>query len=109
MNCSNTTNWLLQAELPGELAQAPAEVAEHLRQCDACQRLVQQIGRLEREYKEQPLPARSQVAREEFLRRQAAEPSERAGRRRFAAPRWPGAASVLLDAGPTPTVTFQTA
>ena len=104
MNCSTAKDWLLQAELPGELARAPAEVAEHLRQCEACQRLVHQIGRLERTLKEQPLPATAVMARNEFLRRhdgEPARPSKSPVRRRFAVPRWLVAASVLLAASLT--------
>ncbi len=103
MNCSTAKDWLLQAELPGELGQAPAEVAQHLRGCEECRRLVEWVGQLEKTWREQPLPASAEVARDDFLRRHDGEPARPSETRRriLAVPRWLVAASVLLAAGLT--------
>ncbi len=77
MICSQARDWLLRAALPEELASAPADVAAHIRDCGDCQRLVQQLHRMERIWDEQPLPASAEMAREQFLVRQAVKPAAR--------------------------------
>jgi hypothetical protein len=102
MMCAQAKQWLLQAELPRELKDAPADVAAHLRDCAECQRLVEQLQVIEREWREQPLPASAAEAREDFLRihgDEAPRPSE--VRRRFVAPRWLVAACLIVAVGVT--------
>jgi hypothetical protein len=103
MICSQAKDWLLQAALPEELAIAPPDVAAHIRQCDDCQRLIQQLHRMERVWDEQPLPESAELVREQFLARQAIEPPRPAARRFRAVvlARWAVAASVLLCIGLT--------
>jgi hypothetical protein len=69
MSCSSTKKWLMQAALPEELADSPADVADHLRQCDECQRLVQRLHRLEHSLRDHPIPASAMSARDGFLLR----------------------------------------
>ncbi len=69
MGCSSTREWLMQAALPEELSNAPARVGAHLRQCDGCQRLVQQLHRLEHGLRDQPLSASASTLRDRFLLR----------------------------------------
>jgi hypothetical protein len=102
MICAQAKDWLLQAALPEELASAPPEVAEHLRQCGACQRLIQQLHRIERAWDEQPMPSSARLVREQFLARQAAEPARAAARSRgLVVARWAVVASVFLCVGLT--------
>lgn len=93
----------MQAALPEELAIAPPDLAAHIRQCDDCQRLIQQLHRMERIWDEQPLPGSAELVREQFLARQAIEPSRPAARRFRAVvlARWAVVASVLLCIGLT--------
>lgn len=103
MLCAQAKQWLLQAELPRELAHAPADVVAHIRDCADCRKLAEQLQALEREWREQPLPAFAAIARDEFLRQQGDQPSRpsEAKRRRFVAPRWLIAACLILTIGIT--------
>jgi hypothetical protein len=104
MLCAQAKQWMLQAELPRELGQAPAGIAVHLRDCTDCQRLAEQLQTIEREWREQPMPASAMDARDEFLRRHGDDqprPSELPSRRRFVAPRWLVAACLIVAVGVT--------
>jgi hypothetical protein len=103
MICSQAKGWLLQAALPEELAIAPPDVAAHIRRCADCQRLIQQLHRMERIWDEQPLPESAELVREQFLARQAIEPSRPRAvvSRGLVLARWTVVASVLLCVGLT--------
>jgi len=49
MLCAQAKQWLLQAELPRELNEAPADVAAHLGDCADCRKLVEQLQVIERD------------------------------------------------------------
>jgi hypothetical protein len=101
MSCSHAKEWILQAALPEELAAAPPDVAAHVRECGQCQRLIQKLNRMERSWRDEPLPESAETARELFLSRQAVEPSRpvAAGPRRLVLARWAVVASVMLCVG----------
>ena len=75
MNCERAQHWILAVALPGELARAPREIGDHIRQCDSCQRLIQRVVRLEENWRQQPVPASAERAQGAFLQR-LAEPPE---------------------------------
>src|SRR5438105_1461429 len=94
MSCDRARNWLLKAEEPTAFDQAPVEVAEHLAQCDACQKLARRLEALERAYRSGPPPVGVDAACEKFLAGPATRPTvtiltspANVPRRRLA-PRW---------------------
>jgi hypothetical protein len=111
MNCQRAQDWLLQADCPRRLEEAPAEVSGHVRTCADCQRLIARLERLERRWREEPLPASAAGARDAFLRRLPATPPAAVRLPRRTLPRWLMAAGVFLALGlgawlllPAPTV-----
>jgi hypothetical protein len=102
MNCQRAQDWLLQADRPGRLEEAPAEVGTHVRTCADCRRLVGKLERLEQHWREEPLPAEAEKARDAFLQRlpaAATAPSVTHPPRRWSLPRWLVAAGVFLAVG----------
>jgi hypothetical protein len=97
MECSEAREALLLCDDPGPDRCAPADLAEHLRACAACQTLAEEICRTEQAWRDQPVPPSVEQAKETFLKR-----LPRRGRprwvvlRRLPAPRWLAAAAVLL-------------
>jgi len=69
MNCIETRDLLLQAE---SLAELQEPTIAHVRECAACGQLARDVERLEQEWRELPLPASADVAREAFLTQLAA-------------------------------------
>ena len=68
MNCKQAQERLLECEDPRRATQSP-DLAEHLRACDSCQRLVRKLVRLEQAVWELPQPAGVEAAQAKFLRR----------------------------------------
>lgn len=66
MKCARAKNWLLNSE---PLMNAPADVADHMRTCSICQRSRDDLARLERNYRCQPLPPSAWTSQARFLRR----------------------------------------
>jgi hypothetical protein len=89
MSCAKTEIWLLQSESLRADACPDPSVLRHLNRCRACQRLASLLGKLEKRWREVPLPADVDDARQRFLARLAREkapamPAATAP----AAPRW---------------------
>ncbi|HEV3142268.1 MAG TPA: hypothetical protein VGZ47_00120 [Gemmataceae bacterium] len=104
MNCERAQDWILAVALPGELARAPREIAEHIRQCDSCQRLIERVVRLEESWRQQAVPASAVQAQSVFLQRLADPPSPiirkpELPRRSIRLARWIVAACVLAIIG----------
>jgi hypothetical protein len=91
MNCIETRDLLLQA---ASLAELPEPTIAHVRDCAGCGQLARDVERLEQEWRELPLPASADAARDAFLTRLAEPASGFAGG--FALPRWAVAAAILL-------------
>jgi hypothetical protein len=101
MNCRSARDWLLQAEAPCRLDDGPGGLAGHVVGCSVCRRMVRVLGRIEAGYREQPLPAAADRAREALLRRLPPPvPVAVMSRWRFVRSRWALAAAVLLLVGP---------
>ena len=104
MTCERAQHWILAVALPGELARAPREIGDHIRQCDSCQRLIQRVARLEENWRQQPVPASAERAQAVFLQR-LAEPPEpiirqpQLPRRNLWLARWMVAACVVAIIG----------
>ena len=97
MTCSETRDRLLQTATPEEL---PPTAGEHLLACDDCRRLAADVERLERTWRDLPLPASADTVREAFLQGLADRPMPAPKpARRLILPRWAVAAAVLLTAG----------
>jgi hypothetical protein len=100
MNCQHAQDWLLQADHPRQLEEAPADVSGHVRTCADCQRLADRLERLEERWREEPVPASAERVRDDFLLRLpsgAAPATLPLRQRRFLTrPRWLLAATVLL-------------
>src|SRR5262245_54256651 len=100
MDCAKSQQWFLEAEVPGDLSQAPPEIVEHLRFCPACTRLLEQICQMEDQWRQLPLPAGVEQARENFLaRRNLRQARTTPSRRRRLLVRVAVAAAVLLAVG----------
>jgi len=104
MNCERAQNWILAVALPGELAQAPSEVADHVRHCSSCQRLIQRVVRLEESWRQLPVPASAVSAQSVFLQRLADPPAPiirepMLPRRNLRLARWAVAACILVIVG----------
>jgi hypothetical protein len=67
MDCPQAQNWLLQAEDPRPEHCANAEVADHLQGCAACRSFAVDLLQLEQGWRELPLPAAAETARQAFL------------------------------------------
>jgi hypothetical protein len=100
MDCRSARDWLLQAEDPCRLDDGPEGLAGHVVNCSLCRRQAHVLGRLEAGYRDQPLPAAADRAREAFLRRLPPPVPVSTGRHwRAVRSRWALAAAVLLLAG----------
>jgi hypothetical protein len=104
MNCERAQHWILAVALPGELARAPREIGDHIRQCDSCQQLIQRVARLEENWRQQPVPASAERSQTIFLQRlaEAPEPIIRQpelARRNLRLARWMVAACVVALVG----------
>jgi hypothetical protein len=85
MDCQQARTRLLQAEDPRP--DGSAELAAHLESCAACRRLSAKVLRLEQAWRDLPLPARAEQAREAFLTRLPRRPVRRR-QARVAPPPW---------------------
>lgn len=99
MDCRDAQDLLLQEESPTTERLSGEELAAHVAQCDECQRLLSELGRLEADWRALPLPEGVERARDAFLERFAPKTHVNAARRRIVAPRWLVAASVLAALG----------
>jgi hypothetical protein len=101
MNCREAQDWLLQAEQPRQPDASPPAVADHLRTCPDCRRLVARVERLEADWRALPLPPGAERARQRFLDRRAARPPARGqpAARRGRLARWAAAILFLLTLG----------
>ena len=61
MDCTQTRDWLLQAEDPRPERCSSPEAAEHLQGCAACRSFATELGQLERNWREIPLPAAAEA------------------------------------------------
>jgi hypothetical protein len=98
MTCEPTRDWLLHAD---RSETPPADVAGHLTACADCRALAARLDRLEACYRALPLPASADAAKAAFLERTTVQPADTPSpvRRRWAAPRWVLAATVLVAVG----------
>jgi hypothetical protein len=96
MDCRAARDWLLQAESPGDWLTEPEGPAGHLRDCPRCRTLALDLQRLESDYRDHPLPAGWEQAREAFLARMPIPLSSAASPRRRRRRRWALAAAVLF-------------
>ena len=116
MDCRQARDKLLRAENPRPKRCGSAELADHLQSCAACSSLARSLRRLERAWRNIPLPATVHQARDAFLQRVAdggwrvvgeytkasASPATRhpSPATRFLRPaRWVAAAVLLVSAG----------
>lgn len=114
MTCDLIRDWLLNADNPADLANAPCDVAEHVTGCAGCLHLQQDLLNLEQRWRGLPLPAQAEKSKTSFLvqlqnpptqSRLAAKP-----RRWRTLVRWGAVASLFLLLGgvlffwPTPQV-----
>ncbi len=113
MNCTQTQDWLYEADAGAE---PPAGVAAHLQTCAGCRELAERIGRLEADWRALPAPAMCEGAKRRVLAAvlsaaaagpplvEAAKPravasrKATAARRRWIAPSWLIAGAVLVAA-----------
>src|SRR4051794_20095092 len=58
MICQTATDWLLTADHPVRLLDAPPDVAAHVRGCPACQQVMTRVARLDQAWRELPVPPR---------------------------------------------------
>src|SRR5262249_15308552 len=98
MNCQSLRNWLLQVDSL-QPKDWPAEVANHLKSCARCVKYVNALSKLEKSWREQPLPADCARAKAAFLNvvttlARKAEP--RPVVRRWHPARWGAAAAMVL-------------
>src|SRR5436305_3139025 len=98
MTCEPARDWLLHAD---RTETPSADVAEHLHACADCRALAARLDRLDSCYRALPLPASAESAKAAFLGRATVRPAAASPpvSRRFAAPRWLLAATVLVAVG----------
>jgi hypothetical protein len=96
MDCRAARDWLLQAERPEAWAADPAAPADHIQSCPRCRNLALELERLESDYRDQPLPAGCESAREAFIARLPISLPGNRPRRWFSRRRWAVAAAALL-------------
>jgi hypothetical protein len=98
MNCQSLRNWLLQAESLQPKAWPP-EVTKHLKGCAQCVKYVNSLSKLERSWREQPLPASCTQAKSKFLTKlaqQAKAVPVKPAPLRWRPVRWAAAAAAVL-------------
>jgi hypothetical protein len=98
MDCSNARDWLLQAERPWGLDDAPGDLAAHVDGCPRCRRLAGALEGLEQRYRDELRPATAEPARDAFLAR-LHTPVAGPRPRRMLPRRWAAAAALLLAVG----------
>ena len=102
MICERVRDWLLRAERPGRLADAPEGVSAHVRECPECQSLIGRLERLEQKWRDQPVPASAHQLRDSFIQRLNPPVEPRRPVRHWFAPAASAiAASLLLTIGLT--------
>jgi RNA polymerase sigma factor (sigma-70 family) len=108
MKCESAQTALLQAEQL-QPKTWPADLAEHVKRCAACTRIVKDLRKLEKTWREQPVPEECETAKADFLQKLAkskSAPAASAGRRRIGVFRVVGAllagrgACLLRPGGP---------
>jgi hypothetical protein len=104
MDCTQTRDWLLQAEDPRPERCSSPEAAEHLQGCAACRSFATELGQLERNWREIPLPAAAEATRDSFLKNlpmRAVPAKPQAASQNVASRlvRWAVAALVVLGVG----------
>jgi uncharacterized repeat protein (TIGR01451 family) len=103
MDCPQAREWLLQADDTRPERCASAEVAEHLQNCVACRSFAAELTQLEQDWRNLPLPAAAETARQEFVAGlpQASSTAglNPAARQSSRAVRWAVAALVLIGVG----------
>lgn len=67
MDCPQLQGWLLRMEAVDPACCASPEHAAHLRSCPACRGLITELGALEQNWREIPLPASAAAAKSAFL------------------------------------------
>src|SRR5262245_19479534 len=101
MDCTQAREWLLKADDTRPERCASAEVAEHLQDCAACRAFAGELTQIEQDWRNLPLPAAAETARQAFLARlpsgTGVNPAARqpGSRRSSRAARWAVAALVL--------------
>jgi hypothetical protein len=99
MNCDLAQTWLLNADAPADYPAGAAEIAEHVRGCGQCQKLAQDVVRLEQLWRDRPLPGRAETSKAGFLVRLQQLPapaSEKPKAHRWSALRYWAAAALLF-------------
>src|SRR6266851_5557305 len=69
MICQTAQDWLMYAEHPVRLADAPSDVAAHIHGCRSCQKAMAKIVRLDEAWRGLSLPASAASAKAKFLER----------------------------------------
>jgi hypothetical protein len=86
MICPTARDWLLTADHPVRLADAPADVACHVHGCPTCQQVMARVARLDQAWRELPVPATAHAATK-FLDQALNSPAQpRPSARRWALP-----------------------
>src|SRR5437773_5935151 len=81
MICQTAGDWLLHADHPVRLGDAPPDVAGHINSCPDCQQVMAKIARLDQAWRDLPLPATAHSTKKEFLAKTLNRPSVPARRR----------------------------
>lgn len=97
MICQTARDWLLNADHPARLADAPADVASHIHGCSDCQQLMAKIARLDQAWRDLPLPATAQSTKAKFLKQTFNRPAQ---------PRVPVRRTWVLPAGVSAAVSL---
>jgi hypothetical protein len=104
MDCTQTRDWLLQAEDPRPERCSSPEAAEHLLGCAACRSFAAELVQLEQNWRAIPLPGAAEALRDNFLKNlptPAVVAKPQAAGRKLAdrLVRWAVAALVVLGVG----------
>src|SRR5437879_4492150 len=67
MICPTARDWLLQANHPVRLADAPPDVAAHVHGCPDCQQVMAKVARVDEAWRNRPLPATVHSTKAKFL------------------------------------------
>jgi hypothetical protein len=98
MNCQSLRNWLLQVDSL-QPKDWPAEVANHLKSCARCVKYVNALSKLEKSWREQPLPAdcaRAKAAFVNIVTTLAKSARPKPAVRRWHPARWGAAAAAMI-------------
>lgn len=71
MTCQSAREWIVTAEAPADIGSASEDAAAHIRQCPACQKIIAEIGSIERCWRDLPISPRAETSKAAFLKRLA--------------------------------------